>query len=195
MGYRSEGQSRDRFSCLPDRLKFPERRIMKFKRELVDEMAAWVAENGLIEYGGAPLRTFCEHFSITEPTYYNWCENLNFFNAIKNARERWKSGLEQRLVLSMAVSAAGYDTTEVQVEKVPSSNPRWKGKMVIKRRTETTRHVPPNTAAGIFLLTNLCPERWRNTQRLEHTGKDGEELKLRPLTMEEIEFLKQNVEK
>ncbi len=42
--------------------------------------------------------------------------------------------------------------------------------------TETTKHYPPDTSAAIFWLKNRQRERWRELQRLEHTGKDGKTL-------------------
>lgn len=34
-----------------------------------------------------------------------------------------------------------------------------------------------NVGAFVFGLGNRCPEEWRNVQKIEHTGKDGEAIK------------------
>lgn len=51
--------------------------------------------------------------------------------------------------------------------------------------------VPPDTTAGIFWLKNRHPEKWRDAQKMELTGKDGKDLiPARTLTKEEArEFL------
>ena len=61
--------------------------------------------------------------------------------------------------------------------------------MVIRAQRDVTKQVAPNLGAIIHYQSNKDPENWQNKQRLEHTGKDGEDLVLRPLTAEEIEFL------
>jgi len=39
------------------------------------------------------------------------------------------------------------------------------GRPEIKKQTKTKKHVEPNVGAGIFILSNIAPERWQNTQR------------------------------
>jgi len=47
-----------------------------------------------------------------------------------------------------------------------------------KEWTIYKKYYPPRLAAIIFVLTNLDPENWKNTFRVEVTGKNGEKLKL-----------------
>lgn len=145
---------------------------MKYKPELIREMAEWVATNGLIDYGGATLKSFCEEFGIEEKTYYRWLENDNFDNVIKNAKDRFNANRVKKIALSMQKAAEGYTVTEVKREFVRTDN----GKQVVARRTEVTKEVAPNVAAGIFLLTNLAPNDWKNTQREQHSGDAMQEL-------------------
>ena len=46
------------------------------------------------------------------------------------------------------------------------------------RRTVTTKEVAGDTTAQIFWLKNRKPAEWRDKQNIEHTGKDGEALKV-----------------
>ena len=46
------------------------------------------------------------------------------------------------------------------------------------RRTVTTKEVAADTTAQIFWLKNRKPAEWRDKQNVEHTGKDGEALKV-----------------
>jgi len=61
----------------------------------------------------------------------------------------------------------------------------------IKEQKTVDKHFQPDTAAIIFTLTNAEPERWRNRQNAEVTGKDGKDLipPARTLTKEEAKEL------
>lgn len=147
---------------------------MKYSQELITEMGQWVAENGLMEYGGAKLSDFLAHFCIDDVTYYNWMRKSEFSEIIKKSKAVFKSGLERDIVKSMAKSAKGYEYVQTTKE--------YKDAREVKRTTKTVT-VEPNVAAGIFLLTNLAPERWQNKQnmpsasddvvRIEVSGKDN----------------------
>jgi hypothetical protein len=45
-----------------------------------------------------------------------------------------------------------------------------KGEVV---RAPVREHVAPDVTAQIFWLKNRQPDRWREKQQMEHTGKDG----------------------
>lgn len=137
--------------------------VMKYSQELITEMGQWVAENGLMEYGGAKLLDFLAHFCIDDVTYYNWMRKSEFSEIIKKAKAVFKSGLERDIVKSMAKSAKGYEYVQTSKE--------YKDGKEVKRTTKTVT-VEPNVAAGIFLLTNLAPERWQNKQNMPSTSDD-----------------------
>jgi hypothetical protein len=44
-------------------------------------------------------------------------------------------------------------------------------KKKLKKEVKKNVRVEPNVGAGIFLLTNLAPERWKNKQNTEHSGE------------------------
>lgn len=137
---------------------------MKYRQELIEEMEKWVAENGLMEYGGARLSDFLKHFGISHETYYGWLETKSdFLEKIKKAKAVFKSGLERDIVRSMANLAKGYEYTQATKE--------YKDGREVKRTTKNIR-VEPNVAAGIFLLTNLAPERWQNKQNMQSSSDD-----------------------
>lgn len=140
--------------------------MAKFNEQIIHECEEWVSENGLMEYGGAKLKEFCSHFCIDNKTYYNWLENSDFSDAIKKGKECFKNGLERNVVSSLARSAIGYEYEEVRTEYQDVN-----GKPQIKRQIKTKKNVEPNVGAGIFLLTNLAPDRWKNKQNTEHSGE------------------------
>lgn len=119
----------------------------------------WIAENGLGEYGGATLAAFCKALDISEQTYYDWMgRNLNFLNAVKRGKERFKNSLEKDLVLSLAKVAKGYTWKKRRTEFKNDKN----GNPVIVKQTQEDVEFPPNVGAAIFLLTNIASERWSN---------------------------------
>lgn len=130
----------------------------RITEELLTKVTEWIAENGLIDYGGATVKDFYIAMGIPERTYYDWRKgNAGFAEAIKKGKEIFANSLEKRLVESMANSARGYTWKKTKEEyKVDG------GKDKLVKRTVEDCHVPPNTAAAIFLLTNLDPERWKN---------------------------------
>lgn len=139
--------------------------MAKFSDEMVQQCSDWVRENGLMEYGGAKLKDFCKHFGISDETYYNWMDNLDFLDAIKKAKDDFKNGLERRIVSSMANAAIGYEYEQTSTEYYVEGK-----KKKIKKEVKKNIRVEPNIGAGIFLLTNLAPDRWKNKQNTEHSG-------------------------
>lgn len=139
---------------------------MKYSIEKVGMCADWVKENGLMGHGGATLVQFCKAMDISQETYYQWMAKSEFSEAIKKAQDAFLRALEHEIVKSLYRSACGYEYEERAEEYVVKE-----GKEVLKKRTVTAKRVQPNVAAGIFLLTNIAPERWKNKQNTEHTGQ------------------------
>ena len=139
--------------------------MAQYNKEMVKQCAAWVQENGLIEYGGAKLKDFLTHFAIDQRTYYRWMEETEFAEAIKKAKLDFKNTLETDIVKSLANAAKGYEYIQIQTEyKDVNGSPK-----IVKQVKKNIR-VEPNVGAAIFILTNLAPERWQNKQRQELSG-------------------------
>ena len=134
--------------------------MAKYSKEMIHVCAEWVAKNGLMEYGGATLKDFCSAMGIDTQTYYNWLEHSDFSDAIKKAKEAFKDKAEHDIVQSLFKVATGYEYKEIRTEYQDAD-----GRKQPKRQTVTTKQVEPNVGAGIFLLTNIAPERWKNRQR------------------------------
>lgn len=133
--------------------------MAKYSKEMINDCADWVRENGLMDYGGATLTDFCAHFSFDSQTYYNWMKKLEFSEAIKKAKNDFKNSLEKDLVMSLAKAAKGYDYEQTMTEWADVN-----GKPKIKKQVKKNIHVEPNVGANIFLLTNIAPDRWKNKQ-------------------------------
>lgn len=139
---------------------------MKYNEEMVKRCAEWVREYGLIECGGASLTSYCAAMAIDTETHRRWLNKAEYAEAIKNARQAFRDRLEKNIVTSMAQAATGYEYEETSTEYGNRD-----GSPYIKKKTVTKKRVQANVAAGIFLLTNIAPERWKNRQNTEHTGQ------------------------
>lgn len=160
---------------------------MKYSKEKIRECVNWVIENGLMDYGGAKLSEFCRAMDIDNKTYYGWMRNSDFSDAIKKAKDEFRKTLQSDIEVSLAKVAKGYswDQYITEYENGPDNKPK------IKKQTRRTMYEAPNVGAAIFLLTNLDPDKWKNSQRLEHTGSDGEPLFVPKITDKMLdEYLK-----
>lgn len=168
--------------------------MAKYKKEIVDAIVEWVRENGLIDYGGATLKSFCAHFCIDDETYYHWMKKSEFSALIKKAKNDFRESLEKDIVNSLAKAAKGYDYDEVSTEgREVNENGQKKFKAV--KQTRKTKHVEPNVGAGIFLLTNIAPQRWQNKQRQELSGEVDTGIKIVVQDEEEADIIKRIMEK
>ena len=71
--------------------------------------------------------------------------------------------------------------------------PPKKKKPAVKKKTVKNIRVEPNVAAGIFLLTNIAPDRWRNRQNIDATT-NGKDIARDPITIEVIDRREQVIE-
>ena len=158
---------------------------MKYSKRVANKIFKLLSED---EY---TQKEICGVIGIDETTFGRWKKNhADFADGIENAKDRLR---EKRLVQcsnSLAKLITGFEYTETSTEYVRDDETK---KVVIRSQREVKKTILPNLGAIIHYQSNQDPEHWQNKQRLEHTGKDGEDLVLRPLTAEEIEFLsKQN---
>lgn len=155
--------------------------MSKYSKAIAEKIFA------LLESDEYSQKEICSIIGIDPDTFTNWKKKYSEFSeGIEKARARL---VEKRLVQckrSLAKLICGYSYTETVTEYVDDGN----GKARIRAQRETTKEVPPSLGAIIHYQSNMDAENWQNKQRLEHTGKDGEDLTLRPLTDEELEFLK-----
>lgn len=144
--------------------------MAKYNKDMVQACADWVRENGLMDYGGATLTDFCNAMSIDDQTYYRWLCKVEFAEAIKKAKEAFRSNLEKDIVKSLANSAKGYEYEQYTTEYTDVN-----GKPKIKKQVKKNIRVEPNVGAAIFLLTNIAPDRWKNKQDSNVSVKENSE--------------------
>lgn len=144
--------------------------MAKYNKDMVQACADWVRKNGLIDFGGATLTDFCKAMGIEDQTYYRWLDKVEFVEAIKKAKEAFRSTLENDIVKSLANSAKGYEYEQYTTEYTDVN-----GKPKIKKQVKKNIRVEPNVGAAIFLLTNIAPDRWKNKQDSNVSVKEDSE--------------------
>ena len=144
--------------------------MAKYSKDMLQACADWVRKNGLIDFGGATLTAFCKAMGIEDQTYYRWLDKVEFVEAIKKAKEAFRSTLENDIVKSLANSAKGYEYEQYTTEYTDVN-----GKPKIKKQVKKNIRVEPNVGAAIFLLTNIAPDRWKNKQDSTVSVKEGNE--------------------
>lgn len=144
--------------------------MAKYSKDMVQACADWVRKNGLIDFGGATLTDFCKAMGIEDQTYYRWLDKVEFVEAIKKAKEAFRSTLENDIVKSLANSAKGYEYEQYTTEYTDVN-----GKPKIKKQVKKNIRVEPNVGAAIFLLTNIAPDRWKNKQDSNVSVKEDSE--------------------
>jgi transposase-like protein len=121
----------------------------------------------------------CEKVGIANSTYFAWMnEKPEFSESIKKARDKFDELIASEAKKSLVKLIQGYTVQEKKTVTVDTGKKDDDGKpiMRVKEHSVTDKHYQPVTAAVIFALTNRDPERWKNRQTNEHTGKDGKDL-------------------
>ena len=124
-------------------------------------------------------RELAEFFNISEKTLNAWKERHPIF--LQSIKEG-KALPDADVAACLLHRAMGYSHKAVKIMQADGES----------YEHEYVEHYPPDTAAGIFWLKNRQPEKWRDTARLEHTGKDGEEMTIKTIIERAREIQKLN---
>ena len=114
----------------------------------------------------------CKKAGIIPQTLCRWkTERREVAEAIENARNEFLTKISTQLEASLWKRAMGYDVTETETvyEPLPDGSP------TIKRQTKKQRHIPGDTQALIFALSNVAPDRWAYKRRIEAVTREKEE--------------------
>lgn len=133
----------------------------------------------LIRSDSYTITEICDIVNISRASYYNWLDiKEGFAEAIEKAHDARMETFVAEAKKSLLKKVTGYTVQEKQIITVPSKekDKNGKSKPRIKEQKITDKHYQPDTASIIFTLTNGDPERWRNRQHSEVTGKDGKDL-------------------
>lgn len=143
--------------------------MAKFTPTKCMECEAFIAEHGLVEYGGAKLTTdYCPQMGIDEKTHRNWLKRYpNYREAVERGRERYKNTHTRKLFNTLMEAAVGGERTVTEEHTEFRPDPRNPSNAIIRKqvRNNKTIYVKPDVAAAIFLLCNLDPEHFKNRQQ------------------------------
>ena len=148
--------------------------MAKYSQKKVAECEAFIAAHGLINFGGAKLKDYCEQMDIDEKTHRNWKQRYpEYVAALERGEEAFKAGHTRKLFGTLMESALGYDKELVDehTEYRPNANDPTRPVIRKQIRNKKQVHVQPNVVAGIFLLCNIDPEHFLNRHRNDVTVK------------------------
>lgn len=109
---------------------------------------------------GATDREMADFFEVDEKTFNVWKSK---HPAFRQSLTRGKAQADAEVAQKLYHRALGYSHKAVKIFNE-------KGEPMI---VEYDEHYPPDTQAASLWLRNRQPEKWRDRQVLEHTGKDG----------------------
>ena len=133
--------------------------MAKYCDEIVQEICGYIRD-------GDTQEAAYEKAGIGKETFYGWMrEKTDFSDAIKAAKKEFLRNQYKDAVQSLYKRATGYDVEEPEITYGDKD-----GKPYIKQKKVRTRHIPADTQALKFLLTNLYPDDWQDKQKNELTG-------------------------
>ena len=144
---------------------------------MCDECEAFITKHGLITFGGAKLKDYCEQMGIDEKSHRNWKkQHKEYAEAIERAVEAYKATHTRTLFGTLMEAAQGGERTVEEEHTDYRPNPQNPSQPQIRKQTRTKKkiYVQPNVVAAIFLLCNLDPEHFRNRQQNDISIKKPE---------------------
>lgn len=150
----------------------------------------------LIKSDTYTIAEICRQCGIDSSTFHLWVNSKpEFAEAVEKARDERMKLFSQEAEKSLMKKIRGYTVQEKHTVTVESGKKDEKGNPIpkIKEQRIVDKHFQADTAAIIFTLTNTQPDKWKNKQFAEVTGKDGKDLvPARVLTKKEaVELLKE----
>lgn len=161
-----------------------QRRASKFTPRLLAIAEEWIAEHGLLEFGGAMLTDYCAALGIHHKSHYGWIKvHKEYAEMLERAKATYRRTHTKKLYNTLMEAASGYyrENSTEDVEYKPSPSNPEKPIIAKKRVHKDKKWVNPSIAAAIFLLTNLDPEHFSNHQRNDVTIHRDTEAEILPL--------------
>jgi hypothetical protein len=134
--------------------------VAKFGKDIVKQIV------DLIQSDEYTIMEICTITGISTQTYYRWKKEKSYFcDTIKKAEQVRDETFAVEAKKSLLKKIRGYEIEETK--EVYNGN-------VLKEKTVTTKHVPPDTTAIIFTLVNRDSQNWVNNRSKPTNGWDNE---------------------
>lgn len=106
----------------------------------------------------------CVKAGVKEKTFYQWrAQKSEFADLVKKAHEKYRETLQHKLENALWKKATGYAETETETEYTQDKD----GNLVVRRRKLREKRYSPDTAALIFALCNIAPQKWKNMRNIQ----------------------------
>ena len=141
--------------------------MTKYCGRKVKECEEWIAEHGLMDYGGANLGVYVKAMGIDDTTHRSWLKKYNEYGeAIERGKHTFKITHTQKLFGTLMEAALGGEHEVVDEDTEYRPNPQNPNQPIIHKMMKHKRksYQKPDTVAAIFLLCNLDPEHWKQRQ-------------------------------
>lgn len=142
--------------------------MAKYSKKLCDECEAFIAEHGLIDYGGVKLLDYCKEMGFDEKSHRNWKKlHPEYKEAIERGKDTYKAKNTRELFDTLMEAAKGGERTVISEHTEYRPDPNNPENAIIRKqvRDKKTVYVQPNVVAAIFLICNLDPEHFKNRQQ------------------------------
>ena len=143
----------------------------------------WLEPDGLLKLEGWARdglndEQIAKNMGINVATLYKY---KNLYSKINEALKRGKEVIDIEVENALLNKAMGFKVMvkkSYKVKDVEYDNGRKVKESERIEMVDEEQYIPPDTTAQIFWLKNRKPAEWRDKQNIEHTGKDGEALKV-----------------
>jgi transposase-like protein len=123
---------------------------------------------------GASNRQLIRIFGCAEQTFYDWRNKYpSFDQKLREGKDKFDS---EHIEKSLVRRAKGFRVTEVIKEPLIVKTEDGQNVVVDPQLTVTktiTKVIPSDVNAIKFFLANRSPQRWKNANEFQLTGKDG----------------------
>lgn len=121
------------------------------------------------------------YVGISRSTFFEWKNTKSdFSDAIKKAEEERDEMLLAEAKRSLKKKLTGYDV--VETKSIYSGKTDANGDPILKEKTTITKHIPSDTAAIIFVMTNREPDKWKRNNPGD-ISDEGEDMRHFEITM------------
>lgn len=122
-----------------------------------------------------------EKANITEQTFYQWIKTkAEFSELVQRARKEGEQKAVRDVEAALLDLAKGMDYEDVRTEYESKLNPTTgQYEPVIKKQVRVKKHIPANTEAIKFFLTNKAPDEWKNRIEQNNTGNLATDLRIK----------------